>query len=53
MLLSTRTHNRANGGIGPGGNRCPCCAPAPKARKAARRRVRRVEANAWRRDQAA
>ena len=52
MLLSTRAHNRVSGGnsYGPGGPRCVCCGPAPKARKANRRRVRRVEARAWKRE---
>ena len=52
MLLSTKAHNAAARGLayGPGGPRCPCCGPAPKARKAERRRVRRAEVRAWKKD---
>lgn len=33
---------------GPGGRDCPCCGDAPgKARKSARRTVKRSERNAW------
>lgn len=28
---------------GPGGRKCPCCGPAPRERKRADRRVRRIE----------
>jgi hypothetical protein len=48
LMLSVRAHNAAGGfRYGPGGPRCTCCAPAPKARKMERRRVRRAEAQAW------
>ena len=51
MLLSTRSHNRAGGNnYGPGGPRCPCCAPAPKGRRAERRRTKRTERNSWKKE---
>ena len=37
-------------GVGPGGYRCPCCAPAPKRRKSARRAERRRAKQAEKRE---
>jgi hypothetical protein len=51
MYLRTRDHNRVGGSqYGPGGPRCTCCGPAPKDRDAERRRVRRAEKRAWRKE---
>jgi hypothetical protein len=47
MLLSPRAVAATGHGYGPGGSRCPCCAPAPKARKANRRSTRRRENQTW------
>jgi len=53
LMLAPRAHNAAaSQGYGPGGTRCPCCAPAPKDRIKERRQVRRAEARAWKREAA-
>jgi len=51
LMLAPRSHNRVGGNnYGPGGPRCNCCGPAPKARRTERRRTRRAETRTWKKE---
>lgn len=49
MINSNRNRGRHSGGLCPGGRKC-CGDPIAKSKKLARRTVRRIEKQEWKRD---